>query len=68
MATFTELVAAVVVQSSAVAFSHFGMVMEPPAQVERSQPVVESVIARTKRKADKAADWPQLPCARLIQV
>jgi hypothetical protein len=46
MTTFTEIVAAVVVQSSAVALSHFGVTMEP-AQVEKTPPPVERVIART---------------------
>ena len=68
MATFTELVAAVVVQSSAAAFSHFGVVIEPPARVERSQRVIERMIARTPRKADKADDCPQSQRAQLIKV
>lgn len=46
MTTLTEIVAAVVVHSSAVALSHFGVTMEP-AQVERSAPVAERVVART---------------------
>ena len=46
MTTFTEIVAAVVVHSSAVALSHFGATMEP-TQVERQPPAVERVIART---------------------
>ena len=46
MTTFTELVAAAVVHSSAVALSHFGVTMEP-AQVERPAPAVERVVART---------------------
>jgi hypothetical protein len=62
MTTFTEIVAAVVVQSSAVALSHFGVTMEP-AQVERvSPPVVERVIARTpaqQHKTVKLNDCPQ---------
>jgi hypothetical protein len=47
MTTFTELVATVVVHSSAVALSHFGMTLEP-AQIDRAiPPPVERVIART---------------------
>lgn len=46
MTTFTEIVAAVVVHSSAVALSHFGVTMEP-AQVERPPPPAERVIARS---------------------
>ena len=47
MTTFTEIVATVVVHSSAVALSHFGVTMEP-AQIERvTPPPVERVIART---------------------
>jgi hypothetical protein len=57
MATITEMVTAVVVQSSAVAFSHFGVMLEP-TQVERTPPPVERVIARTPAKPAKAADCP----------
>jgi hypothetical protein len=46
MTTFTEIVATVVVHSSAVALSHFGVTMEP-TQVDRASPPVERVIART---------------------
>jgi hypothetical protein len=46
MTTFTELVAAVVVHSSAVALSHFGVTVEP-AQIERPAPSAERVVART---------------------
>ena len=47
MTTFTEIVATVVVHSSAVALSHFGVTMEP-MQVEPATPApVERVIART---------------------
>lgn len=56
MTTLTEIVAAVVVHSSAVALSHFGVTMEP-AQVERPAPTPERVVARTPlhRHAIKAA-------------
>ncbi|MEO8113034.1 MAG: hypothetical protein ABI655_01550 [Phenylobacterium sp.] len=56
MSTLTELVAAVVVHSSAVAFSHFGVVFEP-TQIERT-PAVERVIARTPRPPEKVVDCP----------
>jgi len=46
MTTFTEIVASVVVHSSAVALSHFGVTMQP-TQLERQPPPVERVIART---------------------
>ncbi|MDB5434059.1 MAG: hypothetical protein JWR47_316 [Phenylobacterium sp.] len=50
MTTFTEIVAAVVVHSSAVALSHFGVTMEP-AQVERpAPPPAERVVARTPQQ------------------
>ena len=46
MTTFTEIVAAVVVHSSAMALSHFGLTMEP-TQADKTPPQVERVIART---------------------
>jgi hypothetical protein len=49
MATLTEMVAAVVMHSSAVAFSHFGVTVEAP-RAEQPQPAAERVIARTPRK------------------
>lgn len=50
MATLTEVVAAVVVHSSAAAFSHFGVTLDAPA-FERPAPVSERVVARSPRKA-----------------
>jgi hypothetical protein len=66
MTTFTEIVATVVVHSSAVAFSHFGLTLEP-AQVELAPPpAAERVIARTRaappalhRKGVKLTSCPQ---------
>ena len=59
MATLTEMVAAVVLQSSAAAFSHFGVTLEAE-RVEKPQPVAERVIARTPRKtAAGPADCPE---------
>lgn len=53
MATISEVVAAVVVHSSAAAFSHFGVTLDT-RQVERPQPAAERAIARTPaRKAQK---------------
>ena len=64
MTTLTEIVAAVVVHSSAAAFSHFGMTMEP-THAEKAQPAAQHVVARTPRKVVKtvtlfraAADCP----------
>lgn len=64
MTTFTEIVATVVVHSSAVALSHFGVTMEP-TQIERATPpAAERVIARTPasgpaHKALKLTSCPQ---------
>jgi hypothetical protein len=62
MTTFTEIVATVVVHSSAVALSHFGVTMEP-AQVERATPPpAERVIARiptAPHKVMKLTSCPQ---------
>lgn len=55
MATLTEVVAAVVVHSSAAAFSHFGVTLDAPA-FERPAPVAERVVARSPRKAQKISD------------
>jgi hypothetical protein len=46
MTTLTEIVAAVVVHSSAVALSHFGVTMDP-AEADRAPPPAERVVART---------------------
>lgn len=67
MATISEVVAAVVVHSSAVAFSHFGVTLDRPA-IDRHQPaVVERVVARTPRKISKA-DCPETQRARVLRV
>jgi hypothetical protein len=60
MTTFTEIVAAVVVHSSAVALSHFGVTMEP-AQVDRAPPPAERVVARTPQshRAVKLSSCPE---------
>ena len=62
MTTFTEIVATVVVHSSALALSHFGVTLEP-AQVDRATPPpAERVIARTpppQHKSVKLTSCPQ---------
>lgn len=58
MTTFTDIVAAVVVHSSAAAFSHFGVAMDAP-QAERSTPASERVVARTHRRPEKLSECPQ---------
>ena len=63
MATLTEMVASVVLHSSAAAFSHFGVTLEAP----RAQPPAaeQRVVARTPRKIEriekieKAANCPE---------
>jgi hypothetical protein len=47
MTTFTEIVAAVVVHSSAVALSHFGVTMAPALIDQDAPPAVERVVARS---------------------
>ena len=46
MQTLTEIVAAVVVHSSAVAYSHFGVTLEAP-QAEKPPAASEKSVART---------------------
>ncbi|HEY8615932.1 hypothetical protein [Phenylobacterium sp.] len=63
MSTLTDVVAAVVMHSSAVAFSHFGVAVEPLEMARPSAPV-ERVIARTPRKGrverlEKVSDCPE---------
>jgi len=77
MATLTEMVAAVVLQSSAAAFSHFGVTLETP-QVERATPAAEQrIVARSRRldrierpaadKVQKAFTCPEEQRARLMK-
>jgi len=60
MTTLTEIVAAAVVHSSTAALSHFGVLVEP-AQIAQPAPapVVEHVVARTPRPAEKLAICPR---------
>ena len=62
MTTFTEIVAAVVVHSSAVALSHFGVTMEPTPIEHATPPASERVVARTpspQHKVMKLTSCPQ---------
>jgi hypothetical protein len=64
MTTFTEIVATVVVHSSALALSHFGVTLEP-AQVDRmTPPPAERVIARTPPSQHKSVKLTSCPQAR----
>ena len=64
MTTFTEIVAAVVVHSSAVALSHFGVTLEP-TQVEREAPApAQRVVARTHPQQPKVMKLTSCPQAR----
>ena len=63
MTTLTEIVATVVVQSSAAALAHFGVTLEPapivqPAPAAAAQ-AAEKVIVRTPRAAEKLASCPK---------
>lgn len=77
MQTLTEIVAAVVVHSSAVAYSHFGVTLEasqaekPPAAAERSvartvapKPAVKVVAPRTSALNASARNVPAAQCPR----
>ena len=72
MATLTEMVAALVVQSSAAALSHFGVTLEVP---QAAPPAAEQrVIARSPRRVERtpvpierAADCPDAPKARVVK-
>ncbi|MDB5423650.1 MAG: hypothetical protein JWQ29_1066 [Phenylobacterium sp.] len=64
MTTLTELVAAVVVHSSAVAFSHFGVALDAPQLEQRATPASERVVARSHRKAERLSTCPDQQRAR----
>ena len=65
MTTLTGFVASVVVHSSAAAFSHFGLTLEP-MHVEKPQPAAERVVARSKPAPQKlSADCPDQVRARI---
>jgi hypothetical protein len=64
MTTFAEVVAAVVVHSSAVALSHFGVTMAP-AQIDQDTPApAERVVARTHTQQHKVMKLTSCPQAR----
>lgn len=58
MQTLTEIVAAVVVHSSAAAYAHFGVPLEAH-QVEKPAPAERTVARTTQRKTVKVSDCPQ---------
>ena len=58
MTTLAELVAAVVVHSSTVAFSHFGVALDTPALAQRPTPASERIVARSHRKVHRLANCP----------
>jgi len=55
MATLTEMVAALVVQSSAVAFSHFGVTVEASQIEAKAHAEAPRTVARSPRRAPEAA-------------
>ena len=55
MTTLTGFVASVVVHSSAAAFSHFGLILQP---IPVDRPAAERVVARSPAAA-KIADCPE---------
>jgi hypothetical protein len=57
MHTFTEIVTAVVIHSSAAAYSHFGVPVEAH-QVERPAPTERTVARTTAKPSTPAADCP----------
>lgn len=73
MATLTEMVAAVVVHSSAAAFSHFGVTLEAPRIERPATPAVEQrIVARTPArkmsdKVEKTSGCPEEAKARLLR-
>jgi hypothetical protein len=76
MATLTEMVAAVVVHSSAAAFSHFGVTIDTPRIEQPRAPAVaadQRTIARSPRQAqraekvEKASICPETARARLVK-
>ena len=72
MATLTEMVASVVLHSSAAAFSHFGVTLDAPQVAP--PPAERRVVARSPRKVDvvervqKAGACPEAAAkARLVK-
>ena len=75
MTTFTDMVAAVVVHSSAAAFSHFGVTIDvPPEPAHVAAPAGEQrVVARSPHHIarispiEKAAACPDAPRAHVVK-
>lgn len=65
MTTLTGFVASVVVHSSAAAFSHFGLALEP-MHVEKPQPAAERVVARTRPAQKISTDCPDRPVRAIV--
>jgi hypothetical protein len=61
MTTFTEIVAAVVVHSSAMALSHFGVTMAPAQVEQEAPPAVARVVARTHTQQHKVMKLTSCP-------
>jgi hypothetical protein len=62
MTTWTEIVAAAVVHSSAAALSHFGVTLEPAPAVQAPPPpaaAAERVIPRSPRAPEKLVSCPK---------
>jgi hypothetical protein len=72
MATLTEMVAAVVVHSSAMAFSHFGVTIDGIA-AEKPHAADERVVARSPRQVfrdaavERASTCPTKTAAQLLK-
>ncbi len=64
MTTFTEIVAAVVVHSSALALSHFGVTMDQPQVDHATPPPAERVIARTPSPQHRSVKLTSCPQTR----
>jgi hypothetical protein len=72
MTTLTEVVAAVVVHSSAAAFSHFGVTLDvPPEPAHAAAPAEQRVVARTPHhntiRLERAAACPDAPHAHVVK-
>jgi hypothetical protein len=59
MTTLTGIVASVVVHSSAAAFSHFGLTLEPLHLEKPAAPASERVVARSRPAPQKIALCPE---------
>ena len=61
MTTFTEIVATAVVQSSALALSHFGVTTQPVQVGHAVPPAAERVISRTPSASQKVMKLTSCP-------